>query len=184
MRLSALILTQGAALFMALALLGGAPAFAQDSADKVEEKIRAYDPETVAVAQDFARKFDMRGMVQKALPHLLQRLSQQVAAQNPDLGEEKTEKFLGAFTQNLIADDGRTVEQAVILDMLEVIGKDELEALNQFASTPTGVRALRKMPTLAARLPGDMQLMQTAVVPHALEEARALMRKDGVEVKI
>jgi len=35
------------------------------------------------------------------------------------------------------------------------------------------------MPTLAARLPQDMQLMQTAVVPRALEEARALMRKDA-----
>ncbi len=181
MRLSALILTP----FVALALLAGAPARAQDLGGAgFEDKIKSYDPATVASARDFAKKFDMQGMIQKALPVLLQRLSQQVAANNPDLGEEKTEKFLGAFTQNLIADNGRTVEQAVILDMLEVISKDELEALNQFASTPIGVRALRKIPTLAARLPNDMQLMQTAVVPRALEEARALMRKDGVEVKI
>jgi hypothetical protein len=181
MRLSALVVTP----LVALALLGGAPARATDSAQGAfEEKLRAYDPAAAAAAQEFATKFDMQGMIQKALPVLLQRLSQQVAAKNPDLDEHKTEKFLGAFTQTLIDDNGRTVEQAVILDMLEVMSKDELEALNQFASTPTGVRALRKMPTLAARMPHDMEMMQTIVVPRALEEARALMRKDGVEVKI
>lgn len=54
----------------------------------------------------------------------------------------------------------------------------------QFQSTPLGASALKKMPTLSARLSQIMPLMQTYVVPRAMESAQAQMRKNGVDVKI
>ena len=74
--------------------------------------------------------------------------------------------------------------QSTILLMLDVLSKDELVALNAFYSSPVGAGILRKMPALMGRMPEIMQLIQTYVLPRALEAARAHMQKNGVEVKI
>jgi hypothetical protein len=169
----------------ALAFLGGASAGAQDSAPgRIEEKLKGFEPATVAAAESFARSFNLGGMVQKSVPFLVQTVTNQLRTKNPELTEEQAQEFVSAFLQNLLEDNGKILERAAVLDMVEIMSRDELEALIRFQSTPVGASALKKMPTLSARMTQIMPLMQTYVVPRAMESAQAQMRKNGVEVKI
>jgi hypothetical protein len=168
-----------------LASLGGAPARAQDFAPaQIEEKLKGYDPATLEAARTFAKSFNLSGMVEKSVPYLVPGVDRQVRAKNPDLTDEQAKSFVEAFLQSLFEDNGQVVEQAAVLTLVEIMSKDELEALIQFQSTPVGASALKKMPTLSARLSQIMPLMQTYVVPRAMESAQAQMRKNGVDVKI
>ncbi|MDI9847713.1 DUF2059 domain-containing protein [Rhodoblastus sp. 17X3] len=169
----------------ALALLGAASARAQDSAPgQIEEKLKGYEPATVAAAESFARSFNLGGMVQKSAPFLVQSVNNLLRTKNPELTDEQAQDFVSAFLQNLFGDNGKILERAMVLDMVEIMSRDELEALIRFQSTPVGASALKKMPTLSARMAQIMPLMQTYVVPRAMESAQAQMRKNGVEVKI
>jgi hypothetical protein len=170
---------------LALASLGGAPARAQDFApSQIEEKLKGYDPATLTVAQAFAKSFNMSGMVEKSVPFLVQGVDRQLRAKNPDLTDEQAQQFVSAFLQSLFEDNGQVLERAAVLTLVEVMSKEELEALIQFQSTPVGASALKKMPTLSARMSQIMPLMQTYVVPRAMGSAQAQMRKNGVDVKI
>jgi hypothetical protein len=172
------------------ACLGGAPARAQDSAAQdsaaaqVEEKLKGYDPATVAAAGQFAKGFNFGGMVSKSAPYLVEQVSRKLRDKNPDLTEEQIQAFVSAFLQSLFEDKGQTVERAIVLNIVEIMNKDELEALIRLQATPAGANALRKMPTLSARMAQVMPLMETSVIPRAMESAQAQMRKNGVDVKI
>ncbi len=179
-----------------LACLGGAPSRAQEpatqaaspvqdsSAAQVEAKLKEADPATVAVAETFAKSFNLGGMISKSVPFLVQDVDRKLRAKNPDLTDEQSEAFVAAFLKSLMDDNGRTVERAIVLAMVEIMNKDELEALIRLQSTPAGASALRKMPLLSARMAQVMPLMETYVVPRAMESAQAQLRKNGVDLKI
>jgi hypothetical protein len=164
---------------------GAAPSCAQAYAPaEIEQKLKDYDPASVAAARTFAQSFNMGGMVEKSAPFLVQSVDRQLRAKNPDLTEEQARDFVSAFLQSVFEDNGQVVERAAVLTLVEIMTKDELEALIRFQSTPVGASALKKMPTLSARLAQIMPLMETYVIPRAMESAQAHMRKNGVEVKI
>jgi len=168
-----------------LACPGGAPARAQDSASaQVEDKLKGFDPATVAAAAQFAKGFNFGGMVSKSAPYLAEQVSRKLRDKNPELTEEQTQAFISAFLQSLFEDKGQTVERAIVLNIVEIMNRDELEALIRLQATPAGASALRKMPTLSARMAQVMPLMETTVIPRAMESAQAQMRKNGVDVKI
>jgi hypothetical protein len=151
---------------------------------RIEEQLKAQDPATVAAARVFAKSYNMSGMVQKSAPFLVQSVDHEVRTKNPGITDDQAQAFVSAFLANLFEDNGRTLEEAAVLTLTEIMNKDELDALIQFQSTPVGASALKKMPTLSARLAQIMPLMQTYVVPQAMKAAQAQMRKGGVEVKI
>jgi len=168
-----------------LALASAAPARGQAfTPAQIEQKLRDFEPATVEAAQTFAKSFNMSGMVEKSAPFLVQSVDRQLRAKNPDLTDEQTQEFISAFLRGVFDDNGQVVERAAVLTLVEIMSKDELEALIQLQSTPAGASALRKMPTLTARLTQIMPLMETYVVPRAMEAAQAQMRRNGVEVKI
>jgi hypothetical protein len=174
-------------LAIAAALMGAAagPAFALDTPpDQFEQKLKSYDPETVAAALAYAKTFNVKEMFTKTAPQMTKNLTQQLKSQNPALSEEQTKDFIGAFMQSALVDNAEVFEQATILIMLDVFSKDELVALNQFYSSPVGAGILKKMPVMMGRMPELSKVMQSYVLPRALEAARRHMRASGVEVKI
>ncbi len=169
----------------ALLCLGAAPVLALDSQpDQFEQKLRTYDPAAVTAAQNYARTFNMRGMLEKSIPALTQAVTQQIKGKNPNINEAQAKEFVDTFLRSAFVDQAPVLEQATILLMLDIFSKDELTALNQFYSSPVGAGILQKMPAMMGRMPEVMQLVQTYVLPRALETARAHMQKNGVDVKI
>ena len=67
-----------------------------------------------------------------------------------------------------------------MISALEVFSKDELIALDEFYSTPVGQSVQAKMPQLVARLPATMQV----VMPLVIEDMRAKLKTNGLEVKL
>ncbi|MGD0722315.1 MAG: DUF2059 domain-containing protein [Roseiarcus sp.] len=174
------------AIIAAMAVAGGPVALAVDATtpDQFEQKLKTYDPETVAAALAYAKTFNVKDMFAKAAPQMTQNLSRQLKSQNPNLNEDQTREFIGAFMQSALVDNAEVFEQATILIVLDIFSKDELVALNQFYSSPVGAGVLRKMPVLLGRMPELSKVMQTYVLPRALEAARQHMRASGVEVKL
>ncbi len=170
-----------------LPCLCGAPALAQTPAPAAggyQEKLKTYDPAAVAAAESYAKTFNMRGMMEKSAPGVVRTLSEQMKAKNPGLTDAQSQKFFSLFTQNFLSDSSEVVEHAMILQMLDVFSKEELVAVDTFYSSPLGVSVLKKMPVLMGHMPHIMEMMQSFIIPRALDAAKEQMRKDGVEVKI
>jgi hypothetical protein len=174
-------------LVLVLALLGAgcATSFAQDaSAEVFEQKLKNYDPAAVEAARGYSQTFNFKTMMEKSLPALSQAVAKQIKAKNPNLTDQEVDAFVQAFLKGALVDSAPILEQATIVMMLDILSKDELIALNNFYSSPTGAGILKKMPILMGRLPELMQVMQTYVVPRALATAREQMKKEGVDIKI
>jgi hypothetical protein len=172
-------------LSLALAFGVGDVVFAQTlTPDQFAESLKRYDSETVAAAKAYAQTFDMRGQFEKAVPAISKALTAQLKGKNPDMTDEQTQLFVDTFMHVALIDNEQVIEQASMILMLEIYSKDELLALNQFYSSPVGAGILKKMPTMMARMPEVMRLMQTYVVPRAVESAREALKARGVEVKI
>jgi uncharacterized protein len=172
---------------LALALLAGGLelALAQGaSPDKFAEKLATYDSAAVAAAQAYAKTFDMKGILEKSAPLISNAMLVQLREKNPNLAEDKTKLFIDTFMQSALVDNAEVIEQATVLNMLDIFSRDELIAMNEFYSSPVGAGILKKMPTLMGRMPEITRLMQTYVVPRALAEAKAKLRASGVDVKI
>ena len=120
-----------------LACLGGSPARAQDSAAaQVEDKLKGYDPATVAAAAQFAKSFNFSAMVSKSAPYLAEQVGRKLRDKNPDLTEEQTEAFISAFLQSLFEDKGQTVERAIVLNIVEIM-PPRLKLLAKVSATAT-----------------------------------------------
>ena len=107
-----------------------------------------------------------------------------LGAKNQALNEQQISAFFDAFMQSALVEAAPVLEQATILIMLDVLTKEEIVALNQFYSSPVGSEILAKMPVVLGRMPEVMGLMQTYIIPRALEVAREQMKKSGVDVRI
>ena len=177
-----LVLSFAAALFLC-----GQPVGAQTPTPApggYQDKLKTYDPAAVAAAESYAKTFNMRGMMEKSAPGVVRTLAEQLKAKNPGLTEDQNQKFFALFTQKFIADSSEVVEHAMILQMLDVFSKEELVAIDKFYSSPVGVSVLKKMPVLMGHMPHVMDLMQSYIIPRALDAAKDQMRQNGVEVKI
>jgi hypothetical protein len=173
------------AVLLALAIAGAASAWALDTQpDQFEQKLKSYDPETVEAARAYARTFDLKGMMEKSAPRIAAAVATQLKAKNPTLNDEQTKLFIDTFMQSGLVDSSDVLEQASIILMLEIFTKDELVALNQFYSSPVGAGILKKFPVMMGRMPEIMQVVQTYIIPRALEAARSTLHARGVEVKI
>ncbi len=176
---------KAALLVVAQAVTGAGAAWAFDTQpDQFEQKLKSYDPATVEAARAYARTFDMKGMMEKSAPRIAASLAAQVKAKNPNLNDEQTKLFIDTFMQCALVDNAEVLEQASILLMLDIFTKEELVALDQFYSSPVGAGILKKLPIMMGRMPEIMQVVQTYIVPRALEAAVSRLRERGVEVKI
>ena len=176
---------KAAVLAVALVASGVGVASALDTQpDQFEQKLKSYDPATVEAARAYARTFDRRGTMEKSAPRIAAAVAAQVKAKNPNLNEEQTKLFIDTFMQSGLVDNSDVLEQASILLMLDIFTKDELVALNQFYSSPVGAGILKKIPIMMGRMPEIMQVVQTYIIPRAMEAARSALHARGVEVKI
>lgn len=152
--------------------------------DKFDEKLKSYDPATLAAARDYMKTFGMKEMLEKSIPPMRQGLLAQLKAKNPGLDEKQASMFMDAFFKSAFVDDAAVTERATIILMLDIFTKDELVALNKFYSSPVGRSILAKMPVMMGRLPEVQEIMSTYVLPRALEHAVGVMKKAGVDMKL
>ncbi|THD47426.1 MAG: DUF2059 domain-containing protein [Bradyrhizobium sp.] len=147
------------------------------------DKLKGYDPATVEAARAYAHTFNLKGLVAQSAPQIAARVSVQLKTKNPTMTDDQVNQFIDAFMKSVLLENSDVIEQAAIVVMLEVFSKDELIALQQFYSSPVGTEVLKKMPSVMGRMSDITQLMQTYIVPRALDSAVSSLRASGVQVK-
>ena len=145
-----------------------------------EQKLKAYDPESIAAARQYARAADMKGMMARVAPTLRQQVIAGARAQNPNLSSAQIETFADAFVKSAFVDNAQAIEDASILMMMDIFDKDELVALGKFYSSPIGASIMSKMPKMMERMP----TLLSSIVPRAIKDAQEKMKKNGLDVKI
>jgi hypothetical protein len=122
-------------LVLGLLVLGAGPEalLAQEAAPSVfEQKLKAYDPDAVAAARDYAQTMNFKEMMEKAVPGLSLAVTKQIKAKNPELKDEQVSSFVDAFLKSALVDSAPVLEQTSILMALDIFNKDELIALSKF----------------------------------------------------
>ena len=158
----------------------GAPALESSPTSEFEQKLKGYDPESVAAARQYARAVDMKGMMAKVAPALRQQMIAAARAQNPNLSSAQIETFADAFVKSAFVDNAQAIEEASILMMMDIFDKDELVALGKFYGSPIGASILSKMPKMMEKMPA----LLSSIVPRAIKDAQEKMKKNGLDVKI
>jgi hypothetical protein len=158
----------------------GAPALESSPTSEFEQKLKGYDPESVAAARQYARAADMKGMMAKVAPALRQQMIAAARAQNPNLSSAQIETFADAFVKSAFVDNAQAIEEASILMMMDIFDKDELVALGKFYGSPIGASILSKMPKMMEKMPA----LLSSIVPRAIKDAQEKMKKNGLDVKI
>jgi hypothetical protein len=177
---SAFLKNAGGALLVAGVLSTGALALDSSPMSEFEQKLKSYDPESIAAARQYARAADMKGMMARVAPTLRQQIIAGVRAQNPNLSSAQIETFADAFVKSAFVDNARALEDASILMMMDIFDKDELVALGKFYSSPIGASIMSKMPKMMERMP----TLLSSIVPKAIKDAQEKMKKNGLDVKI
>jgi len=170
----------GAVLLVAGVFSTGALALDSSPTSEFEQKLKAYDPESIAAARQYARAADMKGMMARVAPTLRQQVIAGAHAQNPNLSSAQIEAFADAFVKSAFVDNAQAIEDASILMMMDIFDKDELVALGKFYGSPVGASIMSKMPKLMERMP----TLLGSIVPRAIKDAREKMKKNGLDVKI
>jgi hypothetical protein len=178
--MSAFLKRTGVALLVAGVFSTGALALDSSPTSEFEQKLKAYDPESVAAARQYARAADMKGMMARVAPSLRQQIIAGARAQNPNLNSTQIETFADAFVKSAFVDNAQAIEDASILMMMDIFDKDELVALGKFYSSPIGAGIMRKMPKMMERVP----TLLSSIVPKAIKDAQEKMKKNGLDVKI
>ena len=178
--MSAFLKRAGAVLLVAGVFSTGALALDSSSTSEFEQKLKAYDPESIAAARQYARAADMKGMMAKVAPTLRQQIIAGARAQNPNLSSAQIETFADAFVKSAFVDNAQAIEDASILMMMDIFDKDELVALGKFYSSPIGASIMSKMPKMMERMP----TLLSSIVPRAIKDAQEKMKKNGLDVKI
>lgn len=177
---SAFLKRAGAALLVAGLVSTGALALDSSPTNEFEQKLKAYDPESIAAARQYARAADMKGMMAKVAPTLRQQVIAGAHAQNPNLSSAQIETFADAFVKSAFVDNAQAIEDASILMMMDIFDKDELVALGKFYSSPIGASIMSKMPKMMEKMP----TLLSSIVPRAIKDAQEKMKKNGLDVKI
>ncbi len=170
----------GAALLVTGLFSTGAQALDSSPTSEFEQKLKAYDPESIAAARQYARAADMKGMMARVAPTLRQQIIAGARAQNPKLSFTQIETFADAFVKSAFVDNAQAIEDASILMMMDIFDKDELVALGKFYSSPIGASIMSKMPKMMERTP----TLLSSIVPRAIKDAQEKMKKNGLDVKI
>jgi hypothetical protein len=180
-----LALTRSVAVALTLACSPAMLARAQqEGPDSYEQKLKSFDPEAVAAAKAYAQMANIKDAFQQAVPAIAKRLTNEVKSKNPKLNEEQVQEFIDAFLHSALVDNADIIQKYSMLMMLDVYTKEELLALNQFYSSAVGSSILKKMPILIIRRGELIHLVQTYIVPRALQAARNSMKARGVEINI
>jgi hypothetical protein len=178
--MSAFLKRTGAVLLVAGVVSTGALALDSSPTSEFEQKLKAYDPESIAAARQYARAADMKGMMARVAPTLRQQIIAGARAQNPNLSSAQIETFADAFVKSAFVDNAQAIEDASILMMMDIFDKDELIALGKFYSSPIGASIMSKMPKMMERMP----TLLSSIVPRAIKDAQEKMKKNGLDVKI
>jgi uncharacterized protein len=152
--------------------------------DKFEEKLKTYDPATVAAAREYMTTLGMKQQLEKGAAQMRVALTAQLKAKNPEIDDQQLDTFFKAFFKSAFVDDAPIIERASLLVILDIFTKDELTAITQFYSSPMGQRVLAKMPTVMGRLPELVDAVEKYVLPKALARALAEVEKSGVQMKL
>lgn len=167
-----------ASLALALSLVG--PVRAQDKSApalpttpaQLEERLKGFDPQAVAAARHYYQSPQMRenmlAMLRNFAPTLI---ANQEKAQGAPLPEADRAKVLAAIDKAMNENFDLLLELNMVT-ALETLSKEELVALDQFYSSPTGQAILTKMPQIGKRMPAMMQIF----LPRFMESFRASMK--------
>jgi hypothetical protein len=178
--MSAFLKRAGAALLVSGVFSTAALALDSAPTSEFEQKLKGYDPESIAAARQYARAADMKGMMARVAPTLRQQIIAGARAQNPNLSSTQIEAFADAFVKSAFVDNAQAIEDASILMMMDIFDKDELVALGKFYSSPIGASIMSKMPKIMERMP----TLLSSIVPRAIKDAQEKMKKNGLDVKI
>ncbi len=174
----------GVALSLAL-IFGAAVASAQqEGPEAYEQKLKSYDPDTVAAAKAYSEMMNIRGAFEQAIPMMSKNLAGELKTKNPKLTDQQVQEFMDVFLHSALVDSADIIQKYSMIMMLDIYTKDELLALNQFYSSPVGSSILKKRPIMMSRIPEMMSLMMKYVIPPALAAARNSMKARGVEITI
>lgn len=139
---------------------------------QLEERLKGFDPQAVAAARHYYQSPQMRdnmlAMLRNFAPTLI---ANQEKAQGAPLSEADRAKTLAAINTAMSENFDLLLELNMVT-ALETLSKEELVALDQFYSSPTGQAILTKMPQIGKRMPAMMQIF----LPKFMDSFRASMK--------
>ncbi len=172
------------ALAIAFCAMACAPAFADPqpipaNSAALQKRLATFDPKAVAAARHYYNQPAILAGMSAIVDNLQKAMTQQLARQNPTMPPEKVAKI------QKIAGDAMKERLSLLLQMsmvnaLEVMTPDEIEALDSFYSSPVGEKILKKLPQLSAALPS----MIKTVMPDYLAEVQAKVKAVAAEPKL
>jgi uncharacterized protein len=169
----------GVGLAFAVAL---SPAWAQsqpeDLQNSIEKKLQGFDPAAVAAARHYYHSPILQSAFKQMVPQIMRAMDAAIQQSNPTI-EGAAKRDALDVAQSAVSAKIELITDLSMVNALEVFSKDELIALDQFYSSPTGQSVMTKMPQVMAKLPSMMQV----VMPLLLDDVRAKLKAKGLELK-
>jgi hypothetical protein len=163
----------------ALAVL---PALAQDRPSpsaNIRNRLNQFDPRAVAAAKHYYDIPQLKSGILTATNNTSRSIMTALARQNSALSAE-AKTNLQRIVDEVVASEFGLMQTINDVAALETFSTQEMIALDEFYSSPGGQVILGKMPQLSLRMTPMIQ----SVVPEMIQQIRAKMRDQGVELKL
>jgi hypothetical protein len=158
------------------------PALAQERSSpsaNIRNRLSQFDPRAVAAAKHYfdipQLKSGILGGTNNTSRSIMTGLSRQNSAHS-----EEAKANLQRIVDQVVAGEFALMQTINEIAALETFSTQEMIALDDFYSSPAGQVMLGKMPQLSLRIGPMVQ----SVVPEMVQEIRAKMRDQGVELKL
>jgi hypothetical protein len=164
--------------------IGGESALAfEETRGQLEEKLKAYDSETVDAARSYMSVLDYKSRIDKMMSVIAAQMTAILEVKNPTLSDPERKQFLDIAFHYVVNENVDLLEDAWILDAVGVYSKEELLALRDFYASPVGLSITRKPGQMTEKVIPDMTTIMKNLMPRAFEAAQSTMRSKGVDVK-
>ena len=145
----------------------------------LQKRLERFDPKAVAAAKHYYMQPAVKAGMVAMTDNMNVAMSNLVAQQNPNLSPQQLEKMrtvIGQATRDRLD----LMLQMSMVVALDTQSTDELVALDNFYSSPTGAGILAKMPKIAQSLPAMMR----TIMPDYLNDVKARLKQNGAELKL
>lgn len=146
--------------------------------EALQKRLSQFDPRAVAAAKHYSESPQLKAGVLAMADSLGKAMMAMVARQQPGLSPDQQAKAQRAVTEALGEQFG-LLQNVNMLATLETFSTDELVALDNFYSSPTGAAIMAKMPQLATRVGPTVQNL----LPTLLNSVQAKLKAQGIEPK-
>jgi hypothetical protein len=163
-------------------VLAGLPALAQDRPSpsaNIRNRLNQFDARAIAAANHYYDIPQLKSGILAATNNTSRSIMTGLARQNSALSVE-AKANLQRIVDEVVAGEFGLMQTINAVAALETFSTQEMIALDDFYSSPGGQVILGKMPQLSLRMTPMIQ----SVVPEMIQQIRAKMRDQGVELKL